>query len=419
MIASVVRERATAGTKRDRATAGRVSASTSSTVAPECVIGEGGYAVVSRRGGVALKRIPWAQLDSALREIVFIKACAHRCIIGVQSVEVEPGGVSVVMKYYPATLTNYKVRGISDVAAIAYGLLSACSYIHSIGIIHCDIKCDNILVQPGPAPRPVLCDFGISLRVEERRHFGAVQTVTYRAPEVDFSREIAKYSPGIDVWSVGAVLFRVCTGRSMYAYLNSEDSSLYAARFFGTDGGTREERLTALRQIRSVEVLARVMSQMHVGTDSMLYRSGLAEIVALSLNPNPQRRSTASTLFAIAKQIVKKSFPEIEKFVRGFRPTARMQLALRPTARPLDEMKCVINVPLEVICACSQDCLSYAETLYCDFTIRTGVYKLEVALACIYIASATYCDSDALNAIMPVMDLSQVQKYAVAVLKEL
>lgn len=387
----------------------------------ESPIGEGGYAKVSKRGSIAVKRIKWLHLESAVRELIFIKSCSHPCIIKINGISAEPDNILLTMKYYPAVLTTYQVRGITDVISISYGLICACEYIHNMGIIHCDIKCDNILVEPGSAPKPILCDFGISLRIEEQQHVGAVQTVTYRAPEVNFSSNSKLHDPKIDIWSVGAVIFRLISSTHMYRYISGcEDSTVYAAKFFGINGKNRKERLRKLYSVRSVSVTEILLRKFSADTQALIYTCGLVPMLACSLHPNPNHRSTASTLADIMTKIIQKSFPEISHAL-NFRRACKQSpsIDVRCYQQSLDELHCVINVPIEVIGSCSCDCLNYAELIYETFVSKTGVIKLEISLACIYIASATYCDSNALHAILTVMDMEQVRKYVVRVLSEL
>lgn len=398
-------------------------------------VGEGGYAKVTRRGEIAIKRIKWSNLESAIRELIFIKSCSHDCIISITSIESTPEHIKLVMKYYPSLLTTYHARGPTDVIAIMYGLVCACEYIHAMGIIHSDIKSDNCLVEEGPAPRPVLCDFGISLRIEERRHVGSVQTVTYRAPEVDFSSDMKLHTPAIDIWSVGVVMFRVISGRSMLTYIqNCEDSSVYAARFFGittspgAEGKTllarsragRKLRLKLLYQLKSTDITAKLLTGFGMGVEAPLHMYGVIETVAMMLHPNPRVRSVAGTLGDIIEKIIKKWCPEVRQIL-GYRNVGKTppSITIRATRRTIDELSCAVNVPIEVIGSCSEDCLNYAEMLYHMYVERAGVCKLEVSLACIYMASATYCDSNALRAILTVMDLEEIHKYTVMILSVL
>lgn len=109
--------------------------------------------------------------------------------------------------------TSYSVR---EVASVLRDVLSAVRFLHSMELIHCDIKLDNIVLQPSQPrqlPRAKMVDFGSVRKVKEGRlNHALVQTNQYRAPEVFLG---AGWAKGIDVWSVGTVameLYLNCNG---------------------------------------------------------------------------------------------------------------------------------------------------------------------------------------------------------------
>lgn len=87
-------------------------------------------------------------------------------------------------------------------------LLQALSYIHHMGIVHRDVKMENAVVSPEGCLK--LLDFGLGCDFFENKARGEVGTVGYTAPEV-FSR--SPYGPGIDLFSAGAVLHILLSGR--------------------------------------------------------------------------------------------------------------------------------------------------------------------------------------------------------------
>ena len=103
--------------------------------------------------------------------------------------------------------------GISIAAVRVYGkqLFSGLAYIHSLGVLHADLKLDNIVISEDKK-RLKICDFGSALQSHE---LVAVRDTTelvsrfYRAPEI-----ILGDTPtfGIDVWSGACCLFEMCTG---------------------------------------------------------------------------------------------------------------------------------------------------------------------------------------------------------------
>ena len=105
---------------------------------------------------------------------------------------------------------------VSDFEAIALQLLGATSFLHNVGVVHRDIKPDNIMLRrhwyEDVPPQIVLLDFGgaafargankTKLRVTSGRNF-------ISAPEVVSGKE---YGAKADVWSVGVTLMVLLAG---------------------------------------------------------------------------------------------------------------------------------------------------------------------------------------------------------------
>lgn len=100
---------------------------------------------------------------------------------------------------------------------------------HEQGLIHRDVKPENVLVE-GRAPREqiYLTDFGLTRRVSSERFTGSgafMGSVHYASPEVIEGR--ADLDGRADVYSLGCVLFQCLTGRVPFADA-SDISVLYA-----------------------------------------------------------------------------------------------------------------------------------------------------------------------------------------------
>jgi len=109
---------------------------------------------------------------------------------------------------------------------ILQDLLVALGRLHDVGIIHCDVKSDNILAKTDG--NCYLCDFGVSLFEEdfdENDSMPVAGTPVYMAPEM--VREVrgkpARYDTKVDIWSAGMVGFEIALG---YLPFRSEDGTM-------------------------------------------------------------------------------------------------------------------------------------------------------------------------------------------------
>jgi serine/threonine protein kinase len=96
----------------------------------------------------------------------------------------------------------------NEIARMAYQILRALAYLHSIGVAHRDVKLENILLTgEDPIPDAYLGDFGFAAtrNAEEGEFFlDSVGSKPYCAPEL---LRNMPYTEAVDMWAFGVVLF--------------------------------------------------------------------------------------------------------------------------------------------------------------------------------------------------------------------
>ena len=95
-----------------------------------------------------------------------------------------------------------------------YQLLDGLNYLHSMFILHRDLKTSNSLLSNNGILK--ICDFEMArpytLPLEQYTNY--VVTLWYRAPELLLATDI--YGPPIDVWSIGCIFAELLTGDVLF-----------------------------------------------------------------------------------------------------------------------------------------------------------------------------------------------------------
>jgi serine/threonine-protein kinase len=154
-----------------------------------------------------------------LREIKLISRLTHPRIARMLDWGESEWLLWYVMEFVPGPSLRQHVDrvrkvSISDTLHIAHDLLGALESAHALGIVHRDVKPDNIILSPGGA---VLLDFGIAKAVAEAgsdrltRSGFAVGTSAYMSPEQISG--IDGIDARSDLYSLGCVLFECLAGK--------------------------------------------------------------------------------------------------------------------------------------------------------------------------------------------------------------
>ncbi|MCJ1288198.1 hypothetical protein MMC26_007553 [Xylographa opegraphella] len=165
---------------------------------------------------VALKVTIPSQMSpphNSIREARLLALAISTNVIPLLSTFYRPGGHFVlVFPFIPYTfgdLLHQQALTQSQVQSHLHDLFSALAHIHSRGILHRDIKPDNILLT-SPSGSAYLADFGIAWKEGDLNSEAAdkkitdVGTTCYRAPELLFGK--TTYDSSVDMWAAGCVV---------------------------------------------------------------------------------------------------------------------------------------------------------------------------------------------------------------------
>lgn len=153
-------------------------------------------------------RLDWTLLAREVEKLAALDSSRH--IVGLLAVGWESDPPYYIMEYLEnGSLASHLVDGplsASEAVRISKGVLRGLVHAHGRGILHCDLKPGNVLLDDDLSPR--LCDFGQSRLSHEQDP--ALGTLYYMAPEqADLG---AHPDARWDVYALGALLYHLLTG---------------------------------------------------------------------------------------------------------------------------------------------------------------------------------------------------------------
>jgi hypothetical protein len=207
------------------------------------LLGRGGMGVVylARHRGlnrvVALKMIlagghaGQAELARFLAEAQAVAHLQHANIVQLFESDQHLGLPFFTLEYCPGGSLADKVREAplppAEAARVVEQLARGMAYARVRGVVHRDLKPENVLL--GEDGTPKVTDFGLAKRVEAGSGLtqtGAILgTPSYMAPE-QAAGQAKEVGPAADIYTLGAVLYRLLTGRPPFQAATPLDTVL-------------------------------------------------------------------------------------------------------------------------------------------------------------------------------------------------
>ncbi len=276
-------------------------------------------------------------LGSIEREARVVARLSHPNIVAVYDAGVHEGHHFLVMEYVHGHTLRQLLQSqgrFTEAEVLRYGLqvAAALQYAHEQGVVHCDVKPENILINENGVAK--VADFGVAdtvtrtLAPDQAREI--LGTIAYLAPEVI---QGAPADPRSDVYSLGLTLYEMAAGRLPFP-------GTTAAAIAGQRLAAPAPRLRSLAMSASPELEAALARALAINP---LDRFPTAAEFGLALRRVPARPAgEAAPVVAPAVR------PPRAPAAAGRHPTARVRPAAPPTA-PASNTAALVTVVIAAV----------------------------------------------------------------------
>lgn len=189
------------------------------------IVGRGSYGTVYRAWDTRLERLVALKLfhgasnpDAVMQEGRMLARMRHENVVTVYGADVIDGVAGIWMELVHGRTVDNVIKGegplpAREAAAVGVDIARALTAVHAAGLLHCDVKAQNVVRESGG--RVVLMDFGAGRLVPEARDSDDLSDVAgtprYMAPELFEAGATATRAS--DIYSFGVLLYFLVSGK--------------------------------------------------------------------------------------------------------------------------------------------------------------------------------------------------------------
>ncbi|WVQ97165.1 hypothetical protein IAU59_004275 [Kwoniella sp. CBS 9459] len=198
---------------------------------------------------VAIKRIRLHgmredEVTDVMREVELLKRLSHPSIVKYEGMSRDEEYLNIVLEFVENGSLGQTLKAFGNfneklVSSYVAKILEGLDYLHSQGVVHCDLKAANILSTKNGNVK--LSDFGVSLNMKavenikqdaltagkngaRKRVSEVAGTPNWMAPEVI---SLAGASFASDIWSLGCTIIELLTGKPPYSDIGNSMTVLF------------------------------------------------------------------------------------------------------------------------------------------------------------------------------------------------